>query len=172
MASQYPPWYAGEKITAAKISASLPQFVYATTNLDRVSTTTYANDPVLQFSLEANAIYIVEFCLFMGATATAQRPKVRWSAPAASDGLRGVTGPGSTATSDNNITARVGCHQLATDVEYGIRGSNTNLQHIAESGTVFTTSAGTLALQWAQVTSSATFTRRGMGSWGRCTRVG
>ncbi|MFC4494061.1 hypothetical protein ACFPA8_07935 [Streptomyces ovatisporus] len=171
MATQYPGWLAGQRITAARISASLPQFVYCETNLDR-TTSTLSADPVLQFPLEANAVYVVEFCLFLGATATAQRPRTRWSAPTASDGLRGVFGPGSTATSDNNITARSGCHGMATIVEYGIRGANTNLQHITEAGTVFTTDAGTLALEWAQTTTSATFTRRGMASWGRCTRVG
>ena len=173
MASQYPGWLAGNKITAQRISDSLPQFVYCTTNLDRTSTTALADDPVLQFPVVANAIYIVEFTLFLSSwVANNGGVKTIWSAPAASDGLKGVHGSGSTATSDNNITMRSGCHGFATVVTYGGRSSTTNLSHVHESGTLFTTNAGTLALQWAQTTSSASFCRRGMGSWGRLTRVG
>lgn len=173
MASQYPGWLAGQRVTAQRISDSLPQFVWCTTNLDRASTTTYADDPVLQFTLAANAIYIVEFTLFMGSLTAAAGGKTVWRVPASADGLRGVTGPGSSAIAENNITMRTGAHQFSTTtVNYGHRNSLTDLQHIHESGSIFTTTAGTMALQWAQNTSSASATRRGKGSWGRCTRVG
>lgn len=172
MATQYPGWKAGQKITAKRISDSLPQFVSKMTSTDRLNATTLTDDPDLWFDVEAGAIYIVEFKLFMGGDAGVN-PVTQWRVPAGSDGLKGVFGPGSGATDDNNILMRSGSHQFGTDVTYGYRDGHFDyLQGISENGTVYTTQAGQIAIQWgADVSSSTTAVRMGTSSWARCTRV-
>jgi hypothetical protein len=150
-----------------------PVTMYRTTNLDRASTTTFAADPVLQASLAANAVYLVEVYLNYGALAAADI-KTQWTAPAGATGNRAVMGPGSTAAnaSADNISMRSGVHSFTTSVTYsGVRDSQSNLSIATETSIVTTTTAGTLSLDWAQVTSNATGSRMGAGSWMRVTRL-
>jgi hypothetical protein len=154
-----------------------PYIVTKAANTDRTSTTTRTADPDLTMSLAANATYIVEFNIFVGGSSFAL-VVTEWFVPSGATGLKGAIGPSSSATEttagNNNadgITMRSGSHGFSTTVTYGRRNVNTNLCYAIETGTVTTTSSGTLALAWAQSTSSTTFNRVGQGSWMRVTRI-
>ncbi|MFI0156237.1 hypothetical protein [Streptomyces lydicus] len=154
-----------------------PVIVTKAANTDRVSTTTRTADPDLTMSLAANATYLVEFHMFIGGSSFAL-VVTEWFVPSGATGLKGAMGPASSATEvtagNNNadgIAMRSGSHGFSTTVTYGRRNVNTNLCYAIETGTVTTTSAGTLALAWAQNTSSTTFNRMGQGSWMRVTRI-
>lgn len=154
-----------------------PYIVTKTGNTDRTSTTTRTADPDLTMSLAANATYIVEFHMYIGGS-TFALVVTEWFVPSGATGLKGGIGPASSATEgtagNNNadgVVMRAGSHNFGTSLTYGRRNVNTNLCYAVETGTVTTTSAGTLALAWAQNTSSTTFNRMGVGSWMRVTRI-
>lgn len=170
--SRYPSITAGQKLTADLLNSMLPQFVYKAANTERSSTTTVSSDPDLQISLEAGT-YFVEFFLIAGGV-TASDIKTAWSTPSGSSGLKSVVGPGSTATDANadNISMRSGVHGFATEITYsGVRNATNQVFRIYEHGVVTVTTAGTLALQWAQATSGATASRIGAGSLMRVTQI-
>ena len=154
-----------------------PVIVTKAAATDRVSTATRTADPDLTMSLAANATYIVEFHMYIGGSQFAL-VVTEWLVPSGATGLKGAIGPASSATEvtagNNNadgIAMRSGSHGFGTTVTYGRRNVNSNLCYAIETGTVTTTSAGTLALGWAQSTSSTTFNRMGQGSWMRVTRI-
>lgn len=168
----YPNYTAGQRLTAANLAAGQFMVVYKSSNTDRASTTTLANDPDLTFTLAANAVYTVEFYLHYAGALTPGEIRTAWTVPSGTSGNRGVHGPGSSATSDDNISTRSGVHGYATTVEYGVRSSGaTNQQLAIEESLVTTSAAGTCAIQWAQALSSATATRMAAGSWARCLRI-
>ncbi|MFJ8677210.1 hypothetical protein [Streptomyces sp. NPDC093589] len=167
----------GLTVTGTVNADNVPVVASKTANTDRTSTTTRTADPHLAMSLAANGTYTVEFHLFLGGSSFAQ-VVTEWLVPSGATGLKGAMGPASTATEvtagNNNadgILMRSGSHGFGTTVTYGRRNVNTNLCYAIETGTVTTTSAGTLALAWAQSTSSSTFNRMGTGSWMRVTRI-
>lgn len=167
----------GLQVTGSVMAQNTPYLASKPLNTDRTSTTTRAADPHLTVSLLANATYSVEFHLYLGGSSFAL-VVTEWLVPSGATGLKGAMGPASTATEatagNNNadgIAMRSGAHGFGTTVTYGRRNVNTNLCYAIETGTVTTTSAGTLALGWAQSTSSTTFNRMGLGSWMRVVRI-
>lgn len=171
--STYPDIVAGQEITAELLRAMLPQTVWKTASTDRAATTTFADDEDLTMQLEASATYIVEFHLLYAALSAADF-KTAWTVPSGAGGNRSAMGPGSTAADADadNITMRSGVHNYTTSVTYsGVRNSATNLAIAVETATLTTSSAGTLALQWAQATSNATATRLATGSRLRVWRI-
>lgn len=167
----------GLTIPGTVSARNTPYIVTKAVNTDRTSTITRTADPELTMSLVANATYIVEFHIHVGGSSFAL-VVTEWLVPSGATGLKGAIGPSSSATEttagNNNadgITMRSGSHGFSTTVTYGRRNVNTNLCYAIETGTVTTTSSGTLALGWAQSTSSTTFNRMGQGSWMRVTRI-
>jgi hypothetical protein len=164
--AQYPTIPAGTRITSGLLMSMLPQTMWKTVNTDRAAATTFADDPDLTVALEANATYHVCFYLHYAALDLA-RFKTMWTIPSGASGLRSAIGPDqgvSLSGTSAGGTGRWGVHAVTTSVTYGTRDSATNQCAAIEEGVVTTTSAGTLALQWAQVTSNATATRLGAGS--------
>ncbi|MEW9521807.1 hypothetical protein [Streptomyces tubercidicus] len=167
----------GLALTGTISARNTPYIVSKAGNTDRVSTTTRTADPDLTMSLAASATYIVEFHMYIGGS-TFALVVTEWLVPSGATGLKGGIGPASSATEgtagNNNgdgVAMRAGSHNFGTSLTYGRRNVNTNLVYAIETGTVTTTSAGTLALAWAQSTSSTTFNRMGLGSWMRVTRI-
>lgn len=167
----------GLSIPGTISARNTPYIVTKTAATDRVSTTSRTADLDLTMALAANATYIVEFHLYVGGSSFALTV-TEWLVPSGATGLKGAMGPASTATEatagNNNadgILMRSGSHGFSTTVTYGRRNVNSNLCYAIETGTVTTTSSGTLALGWAQSTSSTTFNRLGLGSWMRVTRI-
>lgn len=170
---RYPTWLAGQTVTAALLSSMLPLEAYKTGNTDRLSTTTFVDDPDLTFDLEANAVYFVEFFLLMGAT-TAADIKTSWTVPSGAAGLKSVIGPGSAAVDANadNISMRTGVHGFTTQINYsGVRNATASLFRGYEHAIVTTFAAGTCAIRWAQVASDAAASRMSAGSYARAKRV-
>ncbi|MFJ3948972.1 hypothetical protein ACIPXV_02735 [Streptomyces libani] len=171
-------WIAIGRTASASAALGLPlPPKYKAANTDRNNTTTRTADPDLTMALDANAVYAVEFHLFVGGPASGLMV-TSWIVPPSATGLKGAHGPSSTAAgvdtltnAGDNVPGRFGSHGFATAVTYGRRDSNTNLLYAVETGTVITTSAGTCAISWAQSASNATATRMGLGSWMRATRI-
>ncbi|MEU3095500.1 hypothetical protein ABZ690_11945 [Streptomyces sp. NPDC006967] len=169
--ARYPEIYTAQRITAGLLQSMLPQFALKPSDTNRASTTTLADDPDLQIELEANATYRVEFYIGYSSLAVAGF-KTAWTTPSGATGLRSCWGAGTSPTSTTLPTGdgRWGIHGMTTAAEYGTRNS-TNQAMAWETGEVTTTSAGTLALQWAQVTSDASETRVAARSYLRVERL-
>lgn len=169
--SRYPVLYAGQRITAdGVLTAMQQQFVLKVSNEDRASTTTLTADTDLQIALEANAVYQVE--MFIHYAANGGGFQTEWSTPSGATGNRWCLGEGSTQVSADNVSGRWGVHNFTgTLIKYGDRASSTNLSGALEQGIVTTSSAGTLALTWAQTSSNAANTRVGAASFMRVTRL-
>lgn len=173
MVANYPQWAAGDPITASALNYTQGDVIVKTVATIRASTTTLADDPDLTTTLDANATYSVEFLLKPGSNLAADF-KTQWTVPSGASGNRTALGPGSTATDGgaDNIAMHSGTHGFATTVNYsGVRDVVTNLFFVYESAIVITTSSGTCAIQWAQVTSTAVNTQLGAGSMMRVKRV-
>lgn len=162
--SRYPVLYAGQRLTAPLLSSIIPDRIWKVTNEDRASTTTLAADSDLTTTLEANASYHVLFYIHYAAVSAAGF-QTDWTVPSGATAGRSALGAGSTQVSSDNVPGRFGVHTYSTATEYGDRASATNQMIAIEEAVVFTTSAGTLALRWAQATSNATATRVGAGSY-------
>ncbi|MFF9271155.1 hypothetical protein EF919_18090 [Streptomyces sp. WAC02707] len=164
--STYPVPYAGQRIEATLLASMMPNITWKASNTDRAATTTFEDDPDLIVSLEAGAVYHVTFYLHHAAVNTA-RFKTIWRVPNGATGTRSVIGPDQGAVLSGTSSGgqgRYGVHNFDTACTYGCRDNNTLLCAGIEEAVVVTADAGTLAVQWAQATSSATFSRLGAGS--------
>lgn len=174
--SQYPTILAGQRITASLLQGMLPQVATKAANTDRSATTTLADDPDLTLPLAANAVYLVVMRIYFATPTGGGAPlfKTAWDVPAGTTGNRTCTGPGSTASDSgaDNMVGHYGVHNPPTAVTYGGRNSSTNLAIATETAVLTTTTAGNVALQWAQATSSASPVRVGTGSSITATRIG
>lgn len=168
--SRYPALYAGERPTADLLLPMIPDVYYKVGNTDRSATTTLADDPDLTTTVEANAVYHVT-CYIHFAALDAAQIQTAWTVPAGATGNRSafgaafqLAGGANTAVAADGGYHRSGCHGYATPVRYGSR-NNSVFQCLAlEESIVTTSSAGTLALQWAQAVSNAGATRVAAGS--------
>ena len=144
-------------LTAADVGAAVaPTIVRRTTDLERTSTATLADDPVLTFSAATDKLYKVEAMLIFSAGSDTPDVKVGINAPTGAtinmraDGLAPATttsvGPGRTgyltATTDEADFGLITTRMVVPMVGY-IRTSST---------------AGNIAVRWAQRASNATAT--------------
>jgi hypothetical protein len=166
-------WIAIDRLASSGTPLYTPVYRYKPANTDRTNST-LADDPDLTVMLDANAVYRVEFHLHYAATDTA-RFRTAWTIPTGATALRSAVGPDQgqiLSSTSSGGTGRYGVHQPGTACIYGTRNDNTSQCFALEEGTVFTTAAGTCALQWAQSTTNATASKLGAGSSMRVTRVG
>lgn len=172
-------WIAVGRTASAAAAIGVPVHAYKAGHTDRASTTAFADDPDLHLPLDASAVYRVEFWLQYAAIdlvsgSPAGRFKTQWAAPSGATGVRSAVGPDQgviLSSGSAGGTGRWGVHNFATAATYGDRDSSTNQCLAVETATVFTTNAGTLALQWAQSVSNAAATRLAQGSYMRSTRL-
>lgn len=168
----YPFYKAGQRLTAADLIAAQELIVFKAVNTDRTSTITFTDDPELTLQLAANAVYTVEF--FIGFAGGSGKFQSKWTVPSGATGNKSVQGPGSLATdtSMDNASMRSGVFPYSTAIAYGNRTTSSTNQSIAiETSLITTTTAGTCALSWTQVTSNVAATRVGAGSWVRALRI-
>lgn len=133
------------------------------------SSTTVQGDNELTMSLAGSSTYFVEFNLMFSALAAGDI-KTQWAVPSGASGTRTCIGPGSTATVRDNISGRFGSHSFSTDVAYGCESASL-FSGAYEYAVVTTTTAGTLTLNWAQASSSATASTMRAGSTMRVTKL-
>ena len=177
--SRYPTIYAGQRLTGSLLRSMMPDIVTKEANEDRASTTTLTNDTDLVATLEANARYHVTFLIHFAALDAAQF-QTAWTVPSGSSGVRSAAGAAwtlaggaATAQAADGGYHRSGVHAFTTAVRYGSRNSASNQCVCVEEAYVTTSStAGTLALQWAQAVSNATATRVAAGSSLHVRRIG
>jgi hypothetical protein len=175
--AKYPVIEVGDPWTADLANAMLPDITYKSTTTTRASTTTVADDPDLVTpTLVANGTYVVEFSIRYGCLDATVGFKTTWNVPVGVlSANKDVVGAGSASSegNSNNVFGRFGVHGYATSVQYGSRGSVGNQVHAVETSTVIMgATAGTIALQWAQATSSATGSTLNSGSYVKVTRTG
>lgn len=177
--SQYPSIYAGQRITGTLLRSMMPDIITKEANEDRAATTTLTNDTDLVATLEANARYHVTFYIHFAAIDGAQI-QTAWTVPTGSSGVRSAAGAAwtlaggaATVQAADGGYHRSGVHAFSTAVRYGTRNNAAN-QCVAQEEAYITTSstAGTLALQWAQAVSNASATRVAAGSSLHIQRIG
>ena len=168
--ARYPVIYAGQRLTGTLISSIIPDIITKNTTLTRASTTTLTDDPDLVASLEASAFYHVIFYIHYAALDVSQL-QTAWTVPASASGVRSASGAAwtlaggaATAAAADGGYSRAGVHGYTTAVRYGTRNSASNQCVAVEESFVSTSSAGTLALQWAQGVSNASPTSLSAGS--------
>lgn len=142
---------------------------FKTSNETVTSSTTLQNDDILTFAVEASATYImtgyIKYSQNLATGATAGM-KVGFAIPASStfewtsDGTSGLT---DATTHETVVTVGTGTRSVAAN--------GTVSMAMQPSGSLITVGAGTLVMQWAQVSSSATGTIVRAGSWLKLERV-
>lgn len=169
----YPPMIAGQTMTADLFTAYQDDWVFKQVTTTRASTTTFADDPELQYPLVGGATYRIDLLLHV-ASNTAAQVKTNWNIPTGASGLKECWGADAATTLNGTAggTPRSGVHQLTNSVAYGDRNNGATLQHLITEGAVLTTlGAGTFALQWAQNASNATGTIMAIGSYMKIRRL-
>jgi hypothetical protein len=172
--SQYPTIPAGTRLTGTLLQSMLPLEAYKAADTTRSSTTTFADDPDLVLTLEANATYWVEMFIKYAAV-TAEQFKTTWTVPSGATGGRARHGV-SSAVNDTALGGPFGDgawghHGFSTTLTYGTRNSASNQIWALEAGPVQTTTAGIVALAWAQNTAGAAGTKVAAGSYIRAKRI-
>lgn len=158
MAESYPTLAAGQRITAALLRSMLPQAVRKTADTSRSATTTFADDDHLVFAAEANAVYVMSGWIKYFADPTPDI-KLQFSVPTGCLGEWGwlMPGSGTLAAGTTGYSIRTETNDVAQfRTGYGTSDSS----HMTPLGGLFRmgSTAGNIALQWAQNTSSATAT--------------
>lgn len=177
--SRYPDIRAGQRITGALLQGMQFEEVVKQAATQRASNPNATADPDLQFELEANATYHVEWFIQYSTSSTAMF-KTEWGIPSGASGLRRRIGAANTlfnGTTANNSSSdgtwtdvAIATHGLTGVIRYGDRpGSSQTYLH--ESGVVTTSNAGTLSFNWAQNASDSFATEVSAFSYGRLKRV-
>lgn len=163
---------AGERITAARLNAELGQRAVKLADKTVNNSSTYSNDVELSIPVDSNSTYLLESFVIYSATTTADF-KVNFSGPTGfacqmtPDSLP-IGTSGSTDVIDRGVaTAASG------GVGMGGRGTGVNNRSVARVGGYLTTSttAGTVAMQVAQLVAEATEAKLWTGSWMKLTKV-
>lgn len=169
MAESYPSLAAGQRITASLLRSMQPQFARKTADTSRAATTTLADDPHLTWQIEANAVYNVSGWIKYDAT-TAADANFGFTVPAGADGEWMIYGVGhspvitftntGTALLDNTSSRgyplRLESVDLAGTRNIGGLGVGITLASEIRATVRTSSTAGTLALKWAQLASDAT----------------
>lgn len=153
-------WNVGDVLTAQDLNTwAVPLAAFKSADLSRASNTTPANDPDLTLALAANTVYHVQVALMYACASVSVDMKAQFTVPT------GATGEhvhwywsGSTTFDGPANSADLWTQQRTLNIQTG--GDMGYTAH----GTIFTTSAGSLTLQWSQATSSATATVMRKGS--------
>lgn len=165
MAESYPTFLAGQRITAALLTSAQPLVARKTADTSRASTTTFAADPHLTFSVEANAVYIWHGWIKYFADPVPDL-QVNFTAPTGSLGEwhQIAAGSGATTTNTTGQSVRLESNDIVSGRNwYGV--SDWDLGAVIHGTLRVGPTAGTFALQWAQTSSSATATILYTDSW-------
>lgn len=168
----YPVWYAGMKVTQARLSAMEWNTAIKSADEQVTNSTTYQDDNELLVPVVANAEYYMRFHLAVDG-AQAGDIKMRFGVPAGATGFRWCQGPTVGSTDRENTNMAVPVHGFTTDRPYGsFAATNASIAvierlHVQTAGT-----AGNVVLQWAQNTLSGTATAIIASSFVTWLRVG
>ena len=160
-------WNVGDVLSAADMNAwTVPLAVIKPPDTQRNNTTTMTNDPDLQLSLAAGAVYDITAILqYKGTTLNNSDIKVTVNAPG------GATGFWINYRLDLSLLGQCSAQPLGTGQSAGSNGT-ANLEPYFIKASVTTVGAGTVAIAWAQNTSNATNTTVTAGSILSAQRIG
>lgn len=165
MADSYPVPLAGQRLTASLLRSMLPQTVRKTSDESRASTTTLADDTHLVFAAEVSAVYTMWGWIKYFADNTPDI-KMQFTVPTGCLGEWAWIMPGQAtlAGSVNGYSVRTESNDVNA-VRTGYGTSNTD--HMVPVSGLFrmSTTAGNIALQWAQNVSDASATILYTDSW-------
>lgn len=159
--SQLVSWSAGSKIQAANLLLMEPQNAVKNGVQSVTSSTTLVDDNDMVFTLPGSGTYVwTTFLNYTGGTLGSSDLKCTFAYTGTSSfGVWGGAGIATSATT----AIQAGGNSLGSTVSWGTSGGSFFTLHM--HGSVFATSSGTLKLQWAQNTSSATSTNLRQGSF-------
>ena len=165
MSDAYPTFLAGQRLTAGLLRSAQSQVVRKTADESRSSTTTLADDTHLVFAGEANAVYVMWGWVkyFTGNTPDI---KMQFTVPTGCLGEWAwmMPGAGTLAGSVNGYSIRTESNDVNV-VRTGYGTSDTQ-QNTPVSGIFrLSSTAGNIALQWAQNVSDAAATILYTDSW-------
>lgn len=184
MTEAYPTLLAGQRITASLLSSMQSQTARKTADTNRSATTTATADPHLQFTVVANAVYIMDgWIKYDGPTAADLN--VDWTAPSGTLGEWAGFGAGHSPVISFNTTPaivsdsqqgrgyplRLETNDITQARSYGCLGVGITLT-LGIYGTIRVGSTGgTYSLDWAQLASDASATSLYTDSWLRLQRI-
>lgn len=174
--SKYPDVAGGTRVDDVFLAAMLDEFIIKPADATPRTVVTLVNDPDLTFPVLANALYEVYFNVrFAGLQAAGLR--TAWSVPAGTTGNRECHGPGSanaTQTDANTTEMRHAVHGYATACNYTNPRNSASLQTYLEEQALLQVgaTAGSVVLQWGQVTANATGSLVNANSYVKYRRIG
>lgn len=167
MTTPFVPLYAGSQLTAAEWNEVQPAQIIKPTNQSVTSSTTLVNDNSLFLPVAvANATYVFRsFLIYKGGTQGSSDLKLEWAIPSGATLTCVIAGIG---TGGGSFVGQG--FTLSGTVALGTAGST--VCGVLFYGTlVMSSTTGTLQLEWAQNTSSATATTVEAGSLVELVRV-
>lgn len=188
MSEAYPTFLAGQRITATLLSSAQPMVARKTSDTARTASTTLTADPHLTFDVAANAVYIMDGWVKYDSP-TAADINIDWTIPSGALGEWTAIGLGhspvigstnapalQTDTQDaRGYLIRLETNDISQPRSYGglgVSGGGITPMTFHLKSTLRTSStAGTYAMEWAQLVSNATATTVYTDSWLRLTRV-
>jgi hypothetical protein len=185
MAEAYPIPLAGQRLTAGQLRSMLPQVARKTSDTQRAATTTTVADPHLQFTVEANAVYIVDGWIKYDGPAAADL-NLDWSTPAGALGEWAGWGAGHSPVitfsaagavqtdtqGGRGYPIRTETNDVASARSFGCLGTGLTPLTVLVAGTLRVGStAGTYSCDWAQLTSDASPVTLYTDSWLRLQRI-
>ena len=185
MAESYPVPAAGQRITATLLRSMLPQVARKTSDTSRSATTSATADPHLQFTLEANAVYIMDGWLKYDGP-TAADLNLDWTVPSGTLGewLGWAAGHSPVITfsaagaaqldtqGGRGYPVRTETNDIASARSFGTLGTGITPLTVILNGTIRVGSTGgTYSLDWAQLVSDATAVTLYTDSWLRLQRI-
>jgi hypothetical protein len=159
MAERYPTFRAGQRATGSLLASMQTSTVRKVSDTARTSDVN-SDDPELQFTAEANAVYTMVMCIFAITAADADDINIAFTVPTGSDGTWSAIGQAVGATGDSADARINGQAFVGGSTERGISSQSSaqpTVIHIHGTLIVGGT-AGTVALSWAVGTTPATTT--------------
>lgn len=148
--------FAGSKLAATLLRAMGAQLAVKTLDEPITSSTAVQNDDALWLPVKANTAYFFVVILFVtGAAIGTGDIKVAFTTPAGANGVQGGVGY---STSSTNATMLPGRGLTGSTNPAGVNGASPFSPVLLVGQFTTGGAAGTMQLQWAQNTSSATAT--------------
>ncbi|MFD9368770.1 hypothetical protein ACFWA6_13850 [Streptomyces sp. NPDC060020] len=168
----FPTWSAGQRVTAALLTAMQPVTVVKSANTTRASTTTLASDPHLVLPVTAGATYLLDgFLEYDGNFGGTGDLKLDWTLPAGATIRWAALGNASGDTTQKYASTSAAAGTTLSVGTYGVAGAG-GVRNAASPRGYLTVAgtAGNITLRWAQQSSHATGTTLYAGSWIRLLR--
>lgn len=168
----YPIAYVGQPVTADFWNSGQWNYTYKPADTGITSDATINADPDLSgIALPVGVHHVqVQLFAFLATNATGVDIKVAWSFSGTATGNRSVLAAATTSTSRSDTTMTAAGIGLTTEAGTGL--STTSSATIFEESIVTVTVAGNLAINWAQVVSTANQLSVGTNSYLRWKQIG